>query len=125
MKKLQQFQNNYQTVLQKNISNKVKSILSSDDRTNESPVIKASYVWGVISKQLKDILDENIYRQWFFDVIPIVIADKVLLLQARDEFSSSWLNYNYQNLVDILLSFQDSKLTCFFIAGAQNAPERK
>lgn len=83
-----------------------------------NPVIIASNSWKIASSQLEDILGKEIHRQWFSNIRPLVVSDKLLILQAPNRPASLWINKHYQNLVDLLLSFQDKDLNSFFICPA-------
>ncbi len=85
-------------------------------RTTVNPVLSASNCWNIVSDQLKDILGNEIHRQWFSHIHAIVISDKLLILQTPNRASALWINKYYQNLVDLLLSFQDKDLSSFFIS---------
>lgn len=99
--------------LQNHLHVKIKKILHS---SFENPMVKASHVWAIASEQLEAIIGPEIFSQWFSDIRPIVIADKVLLLQARNAFAAHWLTNHYQQLVDLLLQAQDKNLSSFFIS---------
>ncbi len=83
--------------------------------TTTNPVLKASNCWKIVSTQLEDILGREIHRQWFSNIRPLVVSDKLLILQTPSRAATLWINKNYQNLVDLLLSFQDKELSSFFI----------
>ena len=93
-----------------------KNFFEMQDSTLDNPVVKASHVWRILSDQLKDILGHEIYDQWFSQIIPIVISDNVLILRAKRKFDVVWINNQYQELVDLLLSFIDGQLTSFFLS---------
>lgn len=78
-------------------------------------MVKASHVWGLIAEQLETVVGPEIFKQWFSDIRPIVIADKVLLLQTRNTFAAHWITTHYQKLIDLLLQAQDKNLSSFFI----------
>lgn len=99
--------------LQNHLNVKIQKILHS---SFENPMVKASHVWAITSDQLEAIIGPEIFKQWFSDIRPIVVADKVLLLQARNTFAAHWLTTHYQKLVDLLLKAQDKELSCFFIS---------
>lgn len=89
------------------------------------PVVKASYIWSVVSEQLCDVLGPEIHHQWFKNVKPLVISDNVLLLEVPNHFCAQWIHTHYHELVDILLSVMDKKLSSFFISQSErlNAPK--
>jgi hypothetical protein len=84
-------------------------------KKESSPFLRASSSWRILSDQLLAILGPEIHRQWFANIRPIVISNNILILQTTGKNSSHWINTHYQNLVDLLLSFQDKELNSFFI----------
>lgn len=80
------------------------------------PVVKASYVWSILSEQLCDILGPEVHHQWFKQVKPLVISHNVLILEVPNHFSAQWIHTHYHELVDVLLSVMDKKLTSFFVS---------
>ncbi len=120
MKKNQRLKNSLQTSLQRTISRKVETLLSTSKPRVENPVLKASKVWAIVSNQLQEILDENIYQRWFKKAVPLVLSKNILIIQTPCQFSSHWITTHYQELIDTLLSFQDEKMTSFFIPANSN-----
>ena len=96
-----------------NLHNKLKSTFQ---KTIDNPVIKAQSSWELLSEQLHDILGDTIHKQWFSNIQPLVLKNNILLLQTETSFAAQWINTHYQQLVDALLTIQDSRYTCFFIA---------
>lgn len=88
------------------------------------PVVKASYIWSILSEQLCDILGPEVHHQWFKQVKPLVISHNVLILEVPNHFSAQWIHTHYHELVDILLSVMDKKLSSFFLSQSErhNAP---
>jgi hypothetical protein len=80
------------------------------------PVVKASYVWSILSEQLCDVLGPEVHHQWFKQVKPMVIAHNVLILEVPNHFSAQWIHTHYHELIDILLSVMDKKLTSYFVS---------
>ncbi len=80
------------------------------------PVVKASYVWSILEEQICDILGPEVHHQWFKQVKPLVISHNVLILEVPNHFSAQWIHTHYHELVDVLLSVMDKKLTSFFIS---------
>jgi chromosomal replication initiation ATPase DnaA len=80
------------------------------------PVVKASYIWSILADQLNDILGPEVHHQWFKQVKPLVISDNVLILEVPNHFSAQWIHTHYHELVDVLLSVMDKKLTSFFVS---------
>ncbi len=99
--------------LKLNIQNKLKSTFK---KTIDNPVVKAQVSWDLLSDQLQAILGSEIHNQWFKNIRPLVLKNNILLLQTETSFASQWINTHYQQLVDALITIQDRKYTCFFIA---------
>jgi chromosomal replication initiation ATPase DnaA len=89
------------------------------------PVVKASYIWSVLSEQLSDVLGPEVHHQWFKQVKPLVISHNVLILEVPNHFSAQWIHTHYHELVDVLLSVMDKKLTSFFLSQSErhHAPQ--
>lgn len=83
------------------------------------PVVKASYIWSILSEQLCDILGPEIHHQWFKQVKPLVISHNVLILEVPNHFSAQWIHTHYHELVDVLLSVMDKRLTSFFLSQSE------
>lgn len=83
---------------------------------NAHPVVKASYLWSIVSAQLLDVLGPEIHHQWFKSVRPVVITDKTLVLEANNHFAAQWIHHTYQELVDILLTVHDPDLSALFLS---------
>jgi chromosomal replication initiation ATPase DnaA len=83
------------------------------------PVVKASYIWSILSEQLCDVLGPEVHHQWFKQVKPLVISHNVLILEVPNHFSAQWIHTHYHELVDVLLSVMDKKLTSFFISQSE------
>ena len=89
------------------------------------PVVKASYTWSIMTEQLCDILGPEVHHQWFKQVKPLVISDNVLILEVPNHFSAQWIHTHYHELVDVLLSVLDPKLSSFFISQSERHPAAK
>ena len=83
------------------------------------PVVKASYTWSILSDQLCDVLGPEIHHQWFKNVKPLVISHNVLILEVPNHFSAQWIHTHYHELVDVLLSVMDKRLTSFFVSQSE------
>ncbi len=83
------------------------------------PVVKASYIWSVLSDQLCDVLGPAVHHQWFKEVKPLVISHNVLILEVPNHFSAQWIHTHYHELVDVLLSVMDKRLTSFFVSQSE------
>lgn len=86
------------------------------------PVVKASYIWLILSEQLCDVLGPEVHYQWFRQVKPLVISDSVLILEVPNHFSAQWIHTHYHELVDVLLSVMDKKLSSFFVSQSERHP---
>lgn len=89
------------------------------------PVVRASYLWSILSDQLCDVLGPEIHHQWFKQVKPLVISDNVLILEVHNHFSAQWIHTHYHELVDVLLSVMDKRLSTFFISQSERHPAAK
>lgn len=83
------------------------------------PVVKASYIWSILEEQLCDVLGPEVHHQWFKHVKPLVISHNVLILEVPNHFSAQWIHTHYHELVDVLLSVMDKKLTSFFVSQSE------
>ncbi len=86
------------------------------------PVVRASYIWSIVSEQLGDILGPEVHHQWFKDVRPTVISHNVILLEVPNHFYAQWIHTHYHELVDLLLSVMDKRLSSFFISQSERDP---
>lgn len=77
-------------------------------------MVKAAYIWSIVSDQLCDVLGEEIHRQWFKNAKPLVIADQMLLIELPNHFAAQWVHAHYQELVDVLIGVLDKNLSSFF-----------
>lgn len=91
------------------------------------PVVKASYIWSILDEQLCDVLGPSVHHQWFKQVKPLVISHNVLILEVPNHFSVQWIHTHYIELVDVLLSVMDKKLTSYFVSQSERntAPQVK
>jgi chromosomal replication initiation ATPase DnaA len=83
------------------------------------PVVKASYIWSILSEQLGDVLGPEVHHQWFKNVKPLVISHNVLILEVPNHFSAQWIHTHYHELVDVLLSVMDKRLSSFFVSQSE------
>lgn len=105
---------------------KPKSLKVSWQRRNPSlqakitspsnPVVKASYIWSIVTDQLCDVLGEEIHRQWFRNAKPLVIADQMLIIEVPNHFAAQWIHAHYQELTDVLIGVLDKNLSSFFLS---------
>ena len=89
------------------------------------PVVKASYLWSILSDQLCDVLGPEIHHQWFRPAKPLIISDNVLILEVPNHFSAQWIHTHYHELVDVLLSAIDPQLSTFFVSQSERHPAAK
>lgn len=83
------------------------------------PVVKASYLWSIVSEQLSCVLGPHVHHQWFKNVRPLVISDHVLILEVPNHFTAQWIHTHYHELVDLLLSAQNKRLSSFFVSQSE------
>ncbi len=103
--------------LNSRLSNLTKTLFEDNHPIETSnPVVRASHSWRIISEQLRDLLGREIHRQWFKNVTPVLISEHILILSTPSKQACHWINNHYQDLVDLLISFQDKKLTTFFVS---------
>lgn len=99
-----------------------KAALREKNTNLAHPVIRASYIWSIVSEQLGDILGPEVHHQWFKDVHPTVISHNVILLEVPNHFYAQWIHTHYHELVDLLLSVLDKRLSSFFISQSERDP---
>lgn len=83
---------------------------------NACPVVKASYLWAVVSDQLCEVLGPEVHYQWFKNVRPVVLTDGTLVLETPTHLAAQWIHCHYQELVDVLLSVHDRQASALFMA---------
>ena len=84
--------------------------------TPSNPVVKASYIWAVVSDQLYDVFGEEIHRQWFKNAKALVIADQTLIVEVPNHFAAQWIAAHYQELIDVLVGVMDKQLSAYFLS---------
>lgn len=99
--------------LKRSIHHRLKELLNSE---KDNPVLKARQTWEIVSEQLRFILGEEVHKQWFESSRPLVLNNKILIIQTETMFGAQWITTHYQELVETLLKSQDRNLSCFFIA---------
>lgn len=99
-----------------------RSRLKEKNSNLAHPVVRASYIWSIVSEQLSDILGPEVHHQWFKDVRPTVISHNVLLLEVPNHFYAQWIHTHYHELVDVLLSVLDKRISSFFISESERDP---
>lgn len=105
--------------------NQKQAILKERNLNLAHPVVKASYTWSIISEQLCDILGPEIHHQWFKSAKPLVISSNVLILEVPNHFSAQWIHTHYHELVDVLLSVLDNRLSSFFVSQSERNQSTK
>ncbi len=99
-----------------------KATLKEKNANLAHPVVRASYIWSIVSEQLGDILGPEVHHQWFKEVKPTVISHNVLILEVPNHFYAQWIHTHYHELVDILLSVLDKRLSSFFVSQSERDP---
>lgn len=98
---------------------KTRAGLNEKNLNLAHPVVKASYMWSILSEQLSDVLGPEIHHQWFKRVKPLVISDNVLIIEVPNHFSAQWIHTHYHELIDILLSVMDKRLSSYFVSQSE------
>ncbi len=83
---------------------------------NACPVVKASYLWAVVSEQLLEVLGPEVHHQWFKNIRPVVLTDGTLVLETATHLAAQWIHCHYQELVDVLLSVHDRNVSALFMS---------
>ncbi len=96
-----------------------KATLKEKNLNLAHPVVKASYIWNILSDQLCDVLGAHVHHQWFKEVKPLVISHNVLILEVPSHFTAQWIHTHYHELIDILLSAIDKNLSSFFVSQSE------
>lgn len=99
--------------LKRSIHHRLKEILNTE---KDNPVLKARQSWEIVSEQLRFILGPEVHKQWFQNSTPLVLNNKILIIQTDSVFAAQWITTHYQELVETLLKAQDRNLSCFFIS---------
>ncbi len=99
-----------------------KAALREKNTNLAHPVVRASYIWSIVSEQLSDILGPEVHHQWFKEVKATVISHNVLLLEVPNHFYAQWIHTHYHELVDVLLSVLDKRLSSFFVSQTERDP---
>jgi hypothetical protein len=87
-----------------------------DNQNNHTPEVKSHILFKKLKKQLKHVLEAQVYSQWIFPLEILTISEDVLILKAKNDFHARWLTTQYKDLFDILLGLQIPGLTVFFIS---------
>lgn len=98
------------------ISNIGHRLFVDQNSLKNHPVLHASCAWRIVSDQLKDLLGREVHRQWFKNISPVVVSQEVIILSTPNRQSCLWITTHYQELVDLLLTFQDKNLSSFFVS---------
>ncbi len=115
MKKRTKSKRNFKT----NWSNRTSGVLKEKSISLAHPVAKASYAWTIVSEQLSDILGPSVHHQWFKHVRPLVISHNVLILEVPNHFTAQWIHTHYHELIDLLLSVVDKRMSSFFVSQSE------
>lgn len=108
--------------LKRNIHHRLKELLNEE---KDNPVLKARQTWSVVSEQLRFVLGEEVHKQWFQNSAPLVLNNKILIIQTESVFAAQWITTHYQELVETLLKAQDRNLSCFFISPKNRVRKRR
>jgi chromosomal replication initiation ATPase DnaA len=90
-----------------------------ENKKTNNPVLSGLKSWGIVSNQLHCLLGIEVHTQWFQQIVPLFINNNMLLLLTPDKKSCVWITRHYHKLIDLLLSFQDEKLSCFLVEAGQ------
>jgi chromosomal replication initiation ATPase DnaA len=61
-------------------------------------------LWAAAQDMLKGLLNPNIHRLWFAPLKAVELNGQTLTVEVPNEFSGVWLQDNYQDLLDDVLS---------------------
>uniref|UniRef100_A0A7V5XG11 Chromosomal replication initiator protein DnaA n=1 Tax=Thermodesulfobacterium geofontis TaxID=1295609 RepID=A0A7V5XG11_9BACT len=78
--------------------------------------------WERIKERLKELLPETIFRVWFSSLSGEVSGD-ILIIEVPNEFTKSWLQENYKNIIDqVLKEFSLKEIK--FLVSEKKSPEQ-
>lgn len=80
------------------------------DPSKMGPAVEASRIWSLVSDQVREVLGDAIYEQWIEDIIPLYIKGDEILLEVPGNFHKLWIDNNYSDSVNLLLSLQRANL---------------
>ena len=75
----------------------------------------ADKLWSKTQKQIRNLLNDDIYDMWFSSVRPASMSQSSITLEVPNEFSEVWLKDNYLDLLqDSLAEHAGRKLQIKF-----------
>jgi len=78
--------------------------------------------WERVKERLKELLPETIFRVWFSSLSGEVSGD-ILIIEVPNEFTKSWLQENYKNIIDqVLKEFSLKEIK--FLVSEKKSPEQ-
>ncbi len=81
-----------------------------------------SIIWERIKGRIKEILPEAIFKVWFSSLKGEII-DQKLILQVPNEFTKNWINENYKDLLNKILTEFGIQGIEFFISETPKAEQ--
>ncbi len=61
-------------------------------------------IWQGAQQMLRSLLNEEIYKLWFFPIKAVEIQDQVVTLEVLNDFCEIWLSENYLSLLEDALT---------------------
>ena len=87
---------------------------------------EAEIIWNRAVKQLKSMLNEEVYKLWFAPIVPLHIENNVLILQVANDFCEVWLKDNYHQLLEeVVGGNSELKLGIAYKVGTSAPPVTK
>ncbi|MCG8573287.1 MAG: DnaA/Hda family protein, partial [Flavobacteriales bacterium] len=87
---------------------------------------EAEIIWNRATKQLKSMLNDEIFHLWFAPIVPLHIENNVLILQVANDFCEVWLKDNYHHLLEeVVGGASEDKLGIAYKVGSTAAPLAK
>ncbi|XOV71508.1 MAG: chromosomal replication initiator protein DnaA [Verrucomicrobiota bacterium] len=87
---------------------------------------EAEIIWNRAVKQLKSMLNEEVYKLWFAPIVPLHIKNNVLILQVANDFCEVWLKDNYHQLLEeVVGGNSELKLGIAYKVGTSAPPVAK
>ncbi len=81
-----------------------------------------SIIWERIKGRIKELLPEAIFKVWFSSLKGEIIEQK-LILQVPNEFTKNWINENYKDLLNKILTEFNIQDIEFFISETPKAEQ--
>ncbi|MDA0749847.1 MAG: chromosomal replication initiator protein DnaA [Verrucomicrobia bacterium] len=87
---------------------------------------EAEIIWNRAVKQLKSMLNEEVYKLWFAPIVALHIENNVLILQVANDFCEVWLKDNYHQLLEeVVGGNSELKLGIAYKVGTSAPPVTK